>query len=310
MRFIHTKKRSRSALDVRTTGFKRRRVLRRKGIRRRANTITQTSRQLLGSNPFRFRGRKLRKSAYRRNLFNITRFKTHFRTVNAASDAVGTPNSVVAVAPFMTFALSNVLGTEFWHTNGGLQDPSFGEVPSWAAANEAADPLTIILRGGRLWLTTSLNVGTVDTCKIRVQLIFTKNQSRNFADGANSNTLGVPGTVDGYVGTAGINLYGPGFGAGTNRPIGWDISQAPDFEQYFYKPVLDRSYDLKAGDSMTTFWKVKPVKIDVGPFKDGAGYCPIWFVYVGQDNNSNAASETVTVVKGHNMSFAVGDTLT
>lgn len=288
--------------------FKRRRI---GGRRFRRNSgFTQTSRQLKGSNPFAFRGRKLKLNRWRRALFSATRFKTHFRSVLATTDTVATPNTVTTLTPYTTPALVTVLSNEFWHTNGGLQDPSFGELPSWAAAGEAADPITIILRGGRLWVTTSLPLGTVDTCKIRIQLIFAKQQARNFADSAVSNSLGIPGTTAGYLGTAGINLFGAGFAAGTTRPIGWSIDQAPDFEQYFYKPVLDRSIDLKAGDSLTTFWKIKPVKIDVGPFKDGAGYAPHWMIYLGQDNNSNGAVENVVVTIGHNLSFAVGDTLT
>lgn len=212
--------------------------------------------------------------------------------------------------PILYGGLSTTSLFEFWHTAGGLQDPSFGEVPNWGtAASEAFDPISIILRGGRLFLTTSLGLGGVDTCKMRVQLIFARQQNRNVFDNAASNTLGVTGAAGGYIGTTGVDLSGAGYTTGTARPLGWDLQQAPDFEQYFYKPVLDRSYVLKAGDSFSTYWTVKPVKIDVGPFKDGGQYNPLWLVYISQDNNSNAAIETVTITVGHNMSFSVGDTL-
>lgn len=279
--------------------------------RRRRSVFSQSSRQLNSSNPFAFRSKKLSKKAYRRALYNATRFKTHYRTVFAATDTQPTPNNVTFITATAYAALSTLSLSEFWHsTTGGLQDPSFGEVPSWAGATDANDPLTIILRGGRLWMTCSLGLGTVDTCKIRVQLVFAKQGSRNVTDTAASNTVGIPGAAGGWLGTTGINVNGAGFTTGTTRPIGWDISQAPDFEEYFYKPVVDRSMDLKAGDAVTVYWKVKPVKIDVGPFKDGACYAPYWFVYLGQDNNSNAALENVVTTLGHNMSFAVGDTLT
>lgn len=312
-------------------GFKRKRAVRKVGrskrlrmvvhnvrplaVRRprRRNAVSQSSRQLNSSNPFQFRSKKLSKRAYRRALYNSTRFKTHYRTVFATTDAITTPNNTTSVTPYVVPALSTVSLSEFWHSAAGFQDPSFGEVPSWAGATDANDPLTIILRGGRLFVTLSLNLGTVDTCKIRVQLIFAKSQTRNAFDTGISNTLGQPaaaGSPNGWLGPTGINLNGPGVATGTARPLGWDISQAPDFEQYLYKPIVDRSMDLKAGDSITMFWKVKPVKIDVGPFKDGSNYAPFWFIYVAQDNNSNAATESVTMTQGHNMAFAVGDTLT
>jgi len=286
---------------------KRRRLVTRN--RRRSSVITQTTRQLRGSNPFAFRGRKLSRKAYRIALFNATRFKTHFRSVFASSDALGTPNNVVDCSPYAVRALTGAATLEFWRTAGGLQDPSFGEVPAWATL-ATADPITIILRGGRLFLTTSLPLGSVDAVKVRVQLIFCRQQRRNVGDTAFSTTIGEPGVAGGWLGTTGINLNGPGYGAGAVRPLGWDIMQAPDAAQYLFRPVLDRSFDLKAGDSMSTFWKIKPYKMDVGIFKDDGGYAPMWFVYVTQDNNSNALSETVTVVAGHNLAFSVGDTLT
>lgn len=289
---------------------KRRRMAVSRFRRRGRSVTTQTSRQEFGSNPFRFRGRKLRKSVYRRALYNSTRFKTHYRTVLATTDSLGTPNNVTTLNPYIVPALSTINLSEFWHSAGGLQDPSFGEVPSFAGATNANDPISVILRGGRLWITTSLSLGSVDTCKVRLQLIFPKQQVRNESDTNTSNTLGVPGSANGWIGTTGINLFGPGVGGGTARPIGWDLTQAPDYQQYFYAPVVDKSFDLKAGDSMTTFFKIKPVKIDVASFKDGQGYTPYWVVYAGQDNNSNGASETFVVTIGHNMSFAVGDTLT
>lgn len=284
--------------------MKRRRVSRR-------SVITQTNRQLNGTNPFAFRSRKLRKTAYRRALWNETRFKTHFRSTLAFSDLLGTPNNINQLSAYCVSALSNVSGSEFWHTTGGLQDPSFGEVPSWApSVSEAADPLTVIIRGGRFFCTLSLpNASPIDTCKVRVQLIFAKQQPRNVFDGAISNTLGATGVAGGYIGTTGINLNGPGYGLGTSRFFGWSLEQAPDFEQYFLPPVLDRSFDLKAGDSMSVFKKIKPVKIDVGPFKDGGCYCPFWLVYVSQDNNNDGVSETVSICYGHSLSFSVSDTL-
>lgn len=243
-------------------------------------------------------------------MWRETRYKTHYRSILSVFDTTATPNNTTSLIPYVSNIFTQVAGAEFWHTAGGLQDPSFGEIPSFAGAGITNDPVTIIMRGGRIWITTSLGLGAVDTVKVRVQIAFPKAQLRTYDDAGNNNTLGIPGAANGWLGTAAINVNGPAYALGTPRPSGWDLTCAPDYNQYFYKPILDKAFDLKAGDDYTVYWKVKPVKIDVGPFKDGQGWFPYVFIYPEQQNNSNGAAETIAIKIGFNVSFAVADTLT
>lgn len=310
MRFIHTKKRSRSQFgnNGRTRLFKRRRLLRSRRFRRRSAT-TITNRGLFGQNPFKIRARKLKRSAYRRALYNETRFKQHYKTIAATASVVSTPVGTVTETFFMVPVFTEASLLTFWHTAGGLQDPGFGSVPSWAGATDANDPLTITIRGGRIWLSANARIDGVDSSRIRIQLIWPKQQQRSVTDGSNSTALGFPGTATGYLGSAGINPSTDGF-VGTSRPVSWSFQDAPDYAEYFYPPVLDKSFDMKTTDTCEVYWKIKPIKIDTDSFKRGSGWYPWWCVYMSQTGDRDTNVEPFNITRGFNMSFSATDTLT
>jgi len=183
-------------------------------------------------------------------------------------------------------------GTEFWKTAGGMNDPSFGITPIWQQAPGAGifDPITVVLRGGRLFITVANP--QADTVNVRIQLFWVKGSMRNTTDSAVSNTV-----QDWLTAITGAGA----------RPIGWDITQAPDFDQYMYRPVIDKQVSLQQGQDVSVFYKIKPVKIDCASFQRGAHYTPIWGIYCGQSMDIDTAGETLTCTFGHNLTFAVTD---
>jgi len=233
----------------------------------------------------------------------------HYKTVAAVADLVSTPTGSVNQTVFMVPFFTQDNNTVFYKTAGGLQDPGFGSVPNWAGTGATADPLVVYLRGGRCWISVTCGGADVDPIRVRVQLIWPKQQQRSVTDGSDSTALGFPGTSTGYLGTSGINPTTVGH-AGTLRPISWSFQDAPDYSQYFYPPVVDKSILLQQNQSTEIFWKIKPTKIDTDNFKRGAGWYPWLIVYASEQGDRDGAPEAVYVVRGFNMSFSVSDTLT
>lgn len=281
---------------------KRRRTTRyvRRGNRGRRGTLSVTSRNFNPHSPFKIRGRRISKRAWRRSLYLSTRHANHYRSIAATSLGMNTAisggladTSLQSMMAQPCFSVVN--GNEFWKIAGGLQDTNFGISPVWSGVG-VNPPGSIIIRGGRIWISVTDPSGSSDPVKIRVQLVFAKQQQRNFGDTAPSNTF------NDWLLSAGAINFNNGL-----RPVGWDITCAPDWEQYFYKPVMDKSFEVRPIEGVTHYWKIKPVKIDTGSFQVGAGWFPWWLVYLNEVTQSDNVAETMRVVIGHNISFAVGD---
>jgi len=263
--------------------------------RRKANNTSQTSRALNSSNAFQFRSKKLTPRKLRQMLWRDTIMMTHYRSIFTAVPSVGlsTPANTFECNFIRMQALTDIASNEFWRTAGGFQDPSFGITPDWAIPPSATtpEPITIVIRGGVLSLRIA-NPSLTDTMNIRCQLIWTKEQRRNTDDSAASNTL-VP-----YENAVGL---GP-------RPLTWTIQAAPDYAQYYYPPVMDKQIDLKPGDDVNFYHRLKVSKIDVASFQRGASWFPIWVVYASQTVDTTAGAQPVTIHINHNLSFCVLDT--
>lgn len=291
MRVLHKRKRS-NGMPLRA--FKRRRRVVRRGRRSRAGFAT-TSRALSANTAFKPKARKLRKSTWRKYLWRDTLQMAHYRTIRSQQQTIVTPNDVVGMNYSLITALDQTTGSEFWKSAGGAMDPSFGQTPQFMNANGAGppvgfDPVGLVLRGGRLWMTVACQDG--DSCTARIQLIFLKQQFRDTNDAGGSNTFQTWFTA--------ITAFGA-------RPKSWDIQTAPDYETFMYKPVIDKTVQLQQGQTVTVYFKVKPTKIDVEPFKVGGGWYPVWLVYYGQDMNVVTGAATAQLSYGHNMSFSVTD---
>lgn len=266
---------------------------RRKG--KRSSNASYTSRQLNASNGFKMQARKVSKSAWRRKLWNATDMMQHFRSIFLFTNNPATPAGVTGINLNLISAFSEVDATTFWKSAAGAQDPSFGQRPTWMNPPGAGvpEPINIVIRGGRIWATVA-NPSTTDTINVRIQLAFPKQQLMNTTDTATGTT------IDPYI-TAIVG--------GNPRPWSWDMQSAPDYQEYFYAPVMDKTFDLKPGDDAMFMHKVKVNKIDTAAFKRGAGYFPWWIIYTGQRVDTTAGAQAVTLQTGHNISFAVLDTL-
>ena len=100
--------------------------------------------------------------------------------------------------------------------------------------------VNLVIRGGRLFVIIA-NPGLTDTIRVRVQLCFAKQQQKNSTDTVISNT---------FQDWAVTVTTGP-------RPISWSIVDAPDYSEYLYPPVMDKSIDLKPGDDTTMIHKLR-----------------------------------------------------
>jgi len=284
------RKRKSTALAVRSS---RRRLATRRRPRRR--TVTVGSRQLTAQNAFTFRSKKVSARRWRQMLWRDSAMKTHYRSIQTFAPGVGlsTPANTFELNFLRTSAMVPLPGLEFWKTLGGMQDPSFGIGVDWAQPSGAGvpEPITIIVRGGVMCLRVA-NPSTTDTINIRAQLIFTKSQTRDAANAVASNTL---------------IAYEAAIGTGP-RPLSWSIQAAPDYSQYYHPPIMDKSIDLKPGDDINFFHRMKVFKLDCEQFKRGASWFPIWVVYASQSVDTTAGAQAVTIHTGHNMSFSVMET--
>jgi len=271
---------------------KKRRMMKRRTARRRRSTMTSTSRSLNPNSAFRPQGRKMSRRRWRNVLWRDTLAMEHYKTIASDAITLNTPSNIFSLQMTSVLAFDDTANSEFWKINGGLQDSGFGFVPLWGQPNGAGIPelVSLVIRGGRFWCTVA-NPSTTDNVKVRVQLAYIKASLRNITDTGVSNTA-----------ADWLAAIIPG-----NRPITWNIAEAPDYSQYFYQPVVDKIVDLKPGDDMNVVQKVKPVKIDCDKYRRGAGYFPIWFIYGSQNVDNTVGGSPINVITGYNMSFSVTD---
>jgi len=277
--------------------FKRRRLNRpyaRSINRRSSSTFGYSTRTETPSNPFTYSGTLLGKKQYRNLLWNASLLKQHYHSILMSSRTLTTPTGTITATVDSVGALNESAGAQFWKTVGGAMDSGFGDRPTWMNAPGVGvpEPVTIIIRGGRLF-TQIASLSTTDTIKVRCQLAFTKSQLRNTTDTASSNTL-----TDWLTNVS-----------ATSRPISWTVTDMPDYLEYMHPPVLDRQMDLKPADDFMITYKIKPAKIDADAFDRGSGWYPMWFFYVSQTIDTTVGTNAVAVNFGHNLSFAMMDTL-
>lgn len=273
------------------TSKKKRRTFKRKS---RRTTMAWSRKTENPVNPFRFTGRKISKAAWRRRLWNDSQTNTHYRSVFNQNQTTNTPANItqISVQQFPSFEENNAIA--FWKVAGGLQDPSFGIAPTFGAAPGAGvpEPISIILRGGRIFCTLS-NPSLTDTVQVRIQFCYPKQQSRNRDDNNTSNTL-----FD-YLTT----LFASG-----SKPWSWSVRDFPDWSEYFHPMLVDKVIDLEPGGNVTVVRKLRCTKIDVQQFLRGGGAFPYWITTCGQQVDNTAGAQPISVRWGHNISFSVMDT--
>jgi len=273
---------------------KRRRTMKRKMGRRssKRGTMSYTSRSLNAVTAFKPQSKRLSRSRWRNVLWRDTLAMEHYKSIASFALPLSSAAGYSELSMNSIGVFDSAANLEFWKIAGGLQDSGFGFVPLWGQPNGAGIPelVSLVIRGGRFFITIS-NPSLTDNVKVRIQLVHQKQQLRNFDDTANSNTA-----------LSWISAIST-----PNRPLSWSIQQAPDYGEYFYPPVVDRSVDLKPGDDVNIIQKIKTVKIDCDKYRRAGGFFPLWIVYLNQNTDNTAGAETVRVVQGYNLSFAVTD---
>lgn len=291
MRTTQTRKRSRPNIPI-TRYAKRRRYQRR--YRRAGKTSSLSTRSLGASNAFAFRGRKLRKGAWRRHILADTLSNTHFRSINAGLTTLTTPAAVTDCNATRISVLST--SSPFWKSisaiNQGLQGSDLSgtgvvTIPTWGVVGNT-DPNRIVIRGGRFWITANCQSND-DPCNVRIQLAFAKQNALSVAGAASNTLISWFNTVD----------------ALTPKPLSWTYQQQADYDEFMYKPILDKTYRLRPGDDITIVKKIKPMVIDTAVFLKGGGWFPYWLVYCSQSATNIAGTPVVGFVTGSNMSFSV-----
>jgi len=288
-------KRKRSSMP--SWGGKKRRTTRykrygNKGRRTGRRTLAYSSRSTVPANAFKPQGRKLSTRRWRNVLWRDTLAMQHYRTVLSNAITAVTPAGIITQNINFTNALDQAANNEFWKIGGGMQDSGLSFIPLWAQPLAAGIPelVNLVIRGGRLFVIIA-NPGLTDTIRVRVQLCFAKQQQKNSTDTVISNT---------FQDWAVTVTTGP-------RPISWSIVDAPDYSEYLYPPVMDKSIDLKPGDDATMIHKLRVKKIDCDQFRRGAGWFPYWFISSSQTVDNTGGGQPFNVIIGHNMSFAVTD---
>lgn len=262
--------------------------------RRSRSTMAYSSRSLGVAKAFNPTARKISKRRFRSYLWRDSLMSTHYRSVLSFGSTMNTSAGTNSLAWTSISAMDNTPLQTFWKTLGGFQDPSYGITPDWANAPGAGipEPTTIIIRGGRLFCTVA-NPSLTETINCRVQLVYIKGQLRNQNNTAASNT---------------VTAYLTDIAAAGARPISWSVQMSPDYHEYLYLPVMDRSIDLKPGDDVMMIHKLKVSKVDVQPFLRGSGMFPIWIIYAGQRIDNTIGAQVLNVNTGYNLSFSVMDT--
>lgn len=257
----------------RTTRFNRRR---RTGFKRdRAFTSTSGA-----TRDLKLRLRRRNKSAWRRQLWNYTNMLTHYKSSLAGIFGLTTPASLTSARMGVFEVFANA--SPFWTTGGGLDTQQFGvAAPTFNSSH-------IIIRGGKISTTVAVPPGNVGNLKVRVQLIYGKQQL--VQAGSTSTRTNIP-MVD-YLAALGSSIT-------TDR----SMQSYADYEEYFFNPVLDKEFMLEPGHSACVEHKMKIRKIDTDQFQRGMGAYPFWVFYVS--NLTGAVAEGVTLVNNYSVSFSV-----
>jgi len=263
----------------RRTMKKRRITVRRRFTRRTKTTQTGTRGQRVSSDIRQQRPRANIKR-WRSILWNMSTPLTHYRSAatrsNSFSGATGGNHDLFN---FNALSVSNV---PFWTVAGGVLPVSFGT----AAADVVAD--YYVLRGGMISIHTIAAPSNEDDLEVRIQLIYPKQQWRNFQNANNVSPRQEWYDV--------ISATYP-------KNVGQTLQDEPDYDTYYHRPILDKVMLLKPGDGNKMQHKLKVNKIDADEFRRGMGPAqPEWMVYVG--GLTATASSGIEIICSHNISFA------
>jgi len=260
---------SRMAKRRRTT----RRPARRRGYRSaRGRTTAFTSKAQGAYNDQVFRARRLSKKSWRSALYRETQTKVHYRSIFTSDTFTVTAPLGMSTQKFnaVQCLINPLTSAGFWVVGGGAISTDAGiSVPDF-------DSSSIVLRGGMLKLSCTLDDNAVNVCRVRIWLVW----SRQRPLGSQITTL-----------------------TGSNWPIMYRPNDQPDFMQLFGRIMLYREAMLDKNQGVEVNYRLRPMKLDETVFSLG-GNVPYWIVSNSQMNDRNAATETVACVASHSLSFS------
>jgi len=255
-----------------------RRPYRRRGYRSTGRrTSAFTSKAQGAYNDQVFRARRMSKKAWRSSLYRQTQTKVHYRSIFTSDTFTITSPLGMSTQKFTAVQclINPLTSAAFWTVGGGAISTDTGiGVPDF-------DTSSIILRGGMLKLSATMDQTAVNVCRVRIWLVWSKQRPL----GAQLTTL-----------------------TGSNWPIMYRPNDQPDFQQLFGRIMIYREAMLEPNQGVEVNYRMRPMKPDETVFSLG-GNVPYWLVSLSQMNDQNAATETVACVASHSLSFA-GDPIT
>lgn len=218
--------------------------------RRRGGKSNSYSTRSSGASGFGYRNRKVSGRAFRRNLFNSTKFSTHWRSVGGVLNTTGSPASAVLSRSIVYNAIDNGVTSSFWLATGGAIDVNGATLPIFRG--------DIVMRGGVVGAHIN-NTDATGTDILNVKLM-----------------LGIAPDIPN---TSGFNS--------ATRPIGWDVTMFPEFSNFVMKSVL-KTWDfvLKPQEQMTVKYRMGVRKIDKQEWI-ASGQRPYWIVILNGPANNN-----------------------
>jgi len=249
-----------------TRAFKKRRFTRNSRFRKRTGGSRTTGYTSLNirDHTVGFRGRKTSRRAYKRHIWNSTKFKTHYRSILTASEVVATPaNPTQGVPVYYNMYNFGPALSPFWTVAGGAQEIDLGDgVPEFGDE--------IVLRGGKFEITFQ-NTGNEDI-KIKLYRITTGNNPD-------------------------LTLIPSGLGVFDKQ---WDPSVVPDFYTQFGKPFMSKEVVIEQGNSYTFVTRFKSQKIDQNAY-DNSSRSPFVMMLI---SGNVGVGGTVLINRGYSLAFS------
>lgn len=227
-------------------------------------------------------GRLLSKRQWKNKLWNDTISNQKFKTLITGTTTFATPASTSqqTVSVFDIFDAAN----PFWTVSGGLQVVNLG------TAAPTLTPSKIVIRGGVMYVTISLDPAATQDVRIRIQWVYPKQQRARFNS---TTTTNVP--INDWTTNA----------AASSVAIGSRMQIIGDYEQYWWNPISDKEILMKPGDSFEARQRIKCKRVDSESVINGFAQFPRIFVY--SSNVFTATAQTLRVISGYDMSFCVQD---
>lgn len=211
-----------------------------------------------------FKRKKLGGRKWRRELFDYTKWKAHYRSVNALTLAMNTDATLVVANNILVRAIPS----DFWLAPVALPIDAGTVVPLFES--------DIVLRGGIVRLNVGTTLPDSDALRVRVWGIWTS---------AAAPTVG----MSAYVGASVVD---------------WDPTCIPDFHNNGKIVLYREATLTSGDQAMDITYKMRAQKIDKITFSVEGGNTLFWWIQVYKITNTTALQQNVDYTRSHNLSFS------